>query len=447
MPPTEAGEEAGDASTVEQVAEQLDGSLQTGGLDDGDEEAGNGAVMERKRKRRGKRGGRKKGTDASTAASTEATAANGDAAGTSSAAAYPSLRGISHDFPDGVYPAGEQQDYVGEQAYRTTSAECREQERLLVDVIGAARKAAEVHRRVRAYMRPRIRPGVRLIDMCEQLEAASRALIEADGLEAGIAFPTGCSLNHVAAHYTPNKGDATVLQASDVMKVDFGVHVRGHIMDCAFTVAFDERYAPLLEAVREATNTGVREAGIDVRLSDIGAAVQEVMESHEIELDGQVHRVRCVRNLSGHSIGPYHIHAGKTVPIVRGPASGRMEENEFYAIETFGSTGRGHVHDEGECSHYMKVYDAPIVPLRLPRARQLLNTINKHFGTLAFCRRYLDRLGEERYLLALKHLCDAGVVEPYPPLADVPGSYTAQFEHTLLLRPTAKEVLTRGDDY
>eukprot|EP00166_Cyanidium_caldarium_P000629 ctg_1240.g418 len=92
MPPTEAGEETGDASAVEQVAEQLDGSLQTGGLDESDEEAGNGAVMERKRKRRGKRGGRKKGTDASTAASTEATVANGDASSTSSVAAHPSLR-------------------------------------------------------------------------------------------------------------------------------------------------------------------------------------------------------------------------------------------------------------------------------------------------------------------------------------------------------------------
>ena len=32
-----------------------------------------------------------------------------------------------------------------------------------------------------------------------------------------------------------------------------------------------------------------------------------------------------------------------------------MEEGEFYAIETFGTTGRGWVVEEGECSHYMKV--------------------------------------------------------------------------------------------
>ena len=41
-----------------------------------------------------------------------------------------------------------------------------------------------------------------------------------------------------------------------------------------------------------------------------------------------------------------------------------FQENEFYAIETFGSTGKGHVHDDMECSHYMKNFDAGHIPLR-----------------------------------------------------------------------------------
>jgi len=45
--------------------------------------------------------------------------------------------------------------------------------------------------------------------------------------------------------------------------------------------------------------------------------------------------------LNGHSISPYQIHSGKTVPIIKGGEATMMEENEFYAIETFGSTGRG----------------------------------------------------------------------------------------------------------
>ncbi len=50
-------------------------------------------------------------------------------------------------------------------------------------------------------------------------------------------------------------------------------------------------------------------------------------------------QVKPVRNLNGHSIGQYQIHAGKSVPIIKRGEAVRMEEGEFYAIETFGSTG------------------------------------------------------------------------------------------------------------
>lgn len=42
------------------------------------------------------------------------------------------------------------------------------------------------------------------------------------------------------------------------MKVDFGVHVKGRIVDSAFTMAFDHTYDKLLEAVKASTDTGVR---------------------------------------------------------------------------------------------------------------------------------------------------------------------------------------------
>ena len=38
----------------------------------------------------------------------------------------------------------------------------------------------------------------------------------------------------------------------------------------------------------------------------------------------------------------------------------------MYAIETFGSTGRGAVHDDMECSHYMKNFKVGHVPIRYP---------------------------------------------------------------------------------
>ncbi|KAG2258579.1 hypothetical protein Bca52824_077873 [Brassica carinata] len=350
-------------------------------------------------------------------------------------------------FPSGDFPEGEIQQYKDDNLWRTTSEEKRELERLHKPIYNSVRQAAEVHRQVRKYVRSIVKPGMLMTDICETLEDTVRKLISENGLKAGIAFPTGCSLNWVAAHWTPNSGDKTVLQYDDVMKLDFGTHIDGHIVDCAFTVAFNPMYDPLLAASREATYTGIKEAGIDVRLCDIGAAIQEVMESYEVEINGKVFPVKSIRNLNGHSIGPYQIHAGKSVPIVKGGEQTKMEEGEFYAIETFGSTGKGLVREDLECSHYMKNFDAGHVPLRLPRAKQLLATINNNFSTLAFCRRYLDRIGETKYLMALKNLCDAGIVQPYPPLCDVKGSYVSQYEHTILLRPTCKEVVSKGDDY
>ena len=44
-----------------------------------------------------------------------------------------------------------------------------------------------------------------------------------------------------------------------------------------------------------------------------------------------------------------------------------MEEDEMYAIETFGTTGRGYIVEDLECSHYMKNFHAPHVPLRKRR--------------------------------------------------------------------------------
>jgi methionyl aminopeptidase len=52
------------------------------------------------------------------------------------------------------------------------------------------------------------------------------------------------------------------------------------------------------------------------------------MESYEVELDGKVYQVKSVRNLNGHSIEPYRIHAGKSVPIVKGGQQIKMVEGE-----------------------------------------------------------------------------------------------------------------------
>ncbi|VVT45762.1 uncharacterized protein SAPINGB_P000878 [Magnusiomyces paraingens] len=373
--------------------------------------------------------------------------------GTPAKQTSPPRVGLSKIFVDRRYPVGETSTYTygEENLKRETDEEKRALERSkeAEQKYEELRRGAEIHRQVRKYAREHIKPGMKMVQIANMIENGTRALSEGSSLkDAGIGFPTGLSLNDCAAHYTPNKGDTTVLKASDVMKVDFGVHVNGRIIDSAFTMTFEEgKYDALLDAVRDATNTGIREAGIDVRLCDIGAQVQEVMESYELELNGKTYPIKCIRNLNGHNILPYRIHGGKSVPIVNNGDTTKMEEGEVFAIETFGSTGRGHVVNQGEISHYAMNADMGNAPVRLNSAKSLLNVINKNFGTLPFCRRYLDRLGQDKYLLGLNTLVRQGIVDEYPPLYDSPGSYTAQYEHTILLRPTVKEVLSRGDDY
>lgn len=99
-----------------------------------------------------------------------------------------------------------------------------------------------------------------------------------------------CSISHFSPLSFRHYFILLVLQPTDVLKVDIGVQVSGRICDSAFTIAFDEDWNPLLEAVKAATNEGIKQAGIDARMQDIGEAIQEVMESHEFEAKGKTHK-------------------------------------------------------------------------------------------------------------------------------------------------------------
>lgn len=341
-------------------------------------------------------------------------------------------------------------------------------EEVLEERLVNLRQAAEIHRNVRKMAMERIKPGMSMTEIAEIIENGTRSHFteeelttsnpkyDASGSQGGplggIAFPTGLSLNHCAAHWTPNGLDNTILKEKDICKIDFGVHINGCIIDSAFTYAANPKFDGLKSVVQEATEAGIKASGIDVRMCDIGAAIQEVMEAGEVAIDNEkLIPVKCIRNLNGHSIEPYRIHAGNSVPIVRNGDGTRMKAGEQYAIETFGSTGKGLVYGDTEVSHYMWNPESHSSTthhkVRYPGARKLGDLIRKNFGSLAFCKRYIDRLGEKKYQLALKALVEENVIDPYPPLCDVKGSYTAQYEHTIFIKPNCTEVLSRGDDY
>lgn len=172
-------------------------------------------------------------------------------------------------FPNQIYPEGEIVEYAvkDENLQRTTTEEIRHVAAMTDmddDFLRDYREAAEIHRQVRQYAQSIAKPGVSMTELAHEIDEGVRALTgnagleKGDALKAGLAFPTGLCLNNIGAHWTPNTGaKEVILQYDDVLKVDFGVHVNGRIVDSAFTIAPNPIYDPLLEAVRAATNTGL----------------------------------------------------------------------------------------------------------------------------------------------------------------------------------------------
>ena len=117
------------------------------------------------------------------------------------------------------------------------------------------------------------------------MEKLSCDLIGADGLNAGLVFPFGVSKNFIVAHFAPVPGDQMTLEEEDIFSIDFGVHRNGRIVDSAFSMAFNPIYDPLLEVVKEATEVGIKTAGIDVlglvlkKLLVLGRLCHEILNS------------------------------------------------------------------------------------------------------------------------------------------------------------------------
>jgi methionyl aminopeptidase len=185
---------------------------------------------------------------------------------------------LSELFPNGDYPEGEVQQYVGPLTKTTEVRYLARQAGRDENFLPNYRKAAEVHRQTRQYIQSTVKPGDTVLNIAEGIEDSVRALLghlgleTGDALKAGIGFPTGICLNHQVAHYTPNPREKDVfLQHSDIMTIDFGVHINGWIVDSAFTMAFDPVYDDLLAAVKDATNSGIKVGNVLFEQIETGA--------------------------------------------------------------------------------------------------------------------------------------------------------------------------------
>mgnify|MGYP001060485183 CR=1 FL=1 len=295
------------------------------------------------------------------------------------------------------------------------------------DELEAYRKGGQIISELRKTIPPLVREGVLVRELCEQVEA------EIVALGGQPAFPCNVGINEVAAHYTSPWNDLSVLPKDCVVKVDFGVHIDGYINDSAVTVSLSPVYRSMIGVAEEALRVGVGIIAHGVKFSDVGEQVERVVTQYGC---------RPIRNLTGHKVERYTIHAGRSVPNVAGPTPGRFEVGDVYAVEPFVTVkeAAGRVEDSDQVLIYRAVRDKGV---RSESARKIVEHVRKTYRTLPFASRWLySSLGktvfEEGFPEAVRAKCIAG----YAVLVEASGKIVTQAEHTLLVKENGCEVFT-----
>ena len=284
-------------------------------------------------------------------------------------------------------------------------------------------RAGSISREAREHAVGLVKEGALLLDVAEEVEGLFRKR------GARPAFPTCLSIDDIAAHYTPTHDDALRFQRGSVVKLDLGAHVDGWIADTAVTVEVGTRnWTALIRASELALQTAIEAVHAGVATQSIGEGIRRAIESAGY---------RPVRNLTGHSIERYVLHAGKSVPNVP-HGHDVLEAGEVVAIEPFASAGAGHV-DGRKTGNIYRV----LRPKALGHAEadDFLQTLAKEFKTLPFAERWAHRL-DPRAPALLNQLVRSGAVMTYPALLDVDGGIVAQTEHTVIVGVDGAEVTT-----
>ena len=304
--------------------------------------------------------------------------------------------------------------------------------------------AGNIHKKVRKIVQPMIEPNMKLSTIAELIESTTRKLTNNIGINYGIGFPTGLSLNNCAAHYSPYKNNDRIFTNNDILKIDYGVEVNGFIIDSAFTVYFDNKYDTLSKAVKEATYTGIKNLGVDVVINDWAQDIYEVLTSYEV--DGKP--IQPVSSLGGHNILRKIIHGGMFLPSK--PLDYYNSNNRFkegvYAVEVFGSMGNGNIttiYDENSLYSFKKINSFS----KNKKLNNVITKLFKKFNTLPFSSRYLEYSSLQTVKQShLDKLVEMNILNSYPPLVDKSG-YTAQYEHTIYLEDGKKINLSTDLDY
>ena len=276
-------------------------------------------------------------------------------------------------------------------------------------------KANEIALKVKEYVKTIVKPGIPLLELAEKIEQKTL------DLGGKPAFPVNLSINEIAAHYTPSWNDET--KASGLLKVDFGVSINGCVSDNAisFDLENNRENKRLIEAAELALKNATETIALGITISKIGEQIEKSIKSFGFQ---------PIQNLSGHSIEPYELHSGITVPNYDNSSNKEIIPG-VYAIEPFSTNGLGSVRD-GRPSGIYKLEKPGNV--RDSFAREVLNYIVEEYKTLPFCSRWIYKKFNSRGLLALRQIEQAGVLHHYAQLVESGKGKVAQAEHTVIIK-------------
>ncbi len=280
-------------------------------------------------------------------------------------------------------------------------------------------KAGEIAIEAREHGASLVKPGASAREVCEEVEDLIR---RRGGLPA---FPCNFSVDEVAAHYTPGVKDDIRLKGTEVVKVDVGVHVDGWIADTAVTVDLSGRHESLLDAVRKALNQVVNIMKPNISVYMIGRTIETTLKKAGF---------KPVRNLTGHTIGRYLIHAGETIPNYADRAYfvKKLRPGTIVAVEPFGTPGRGLVREGPILNIYSYLGRRPRRPLS-DEEYKVLEYIVENYRTLPFTPRWLAKEFGEKVEETVRSLMGKGVLIGYPILVEASKAVVAQFEHTFVI--------------
>ena len=290
-------------------------------------------------------------------------------------------------------------------------------------------KAGKIASEVREYARTQDHTGRTLSEICNDVE---NEIIKKGGEPA---FPVNVSLNDIAAHYTAEPNDPTVVKNTDVLKIDVGVHIDGYIADTAVTVSFDSKYQDLIDIAQRALDEAIGIARSNTRVSDIGRTIEKTITKYGC---------KPIQNLSGHSLERYTIHAGQSIPNIWTIGhSFNLSVNNVYAIEPFVTTkdGQGIVY-EGKVKNIFGITSRKRT--KDQRADELLEYLWNKFKTLPFALRWVVKDYEEKEALSLlETLLKKKNVHAYPILVEGSNRIVVQAEHTIIPQESNTITITK----